>query len=53
MAIEAIICYSPPVIPWEVNAYDRKKIWVDSGVAKSMERVAVTTAGVAMSVVQD
>lgn len=47
MAIATIICYPPPVIPWEVNAYDRKKIWVDSGVAKSMERFAITTAGFA------
>ena len=31
---------------WEVNTYDKKKMWVDSGVAKSMESDIITTADV-------
>lgn len=46
MAVEAIICHPSPVIPWEVNTYDKKKMWVDSGVAKSMESDIITTADV-------
>lgn len=36
-----------PGICWEVNAYDRKKIWVDNGDTLSVEWVEIMTADIA------